>query len=268
MNFKNIFLITDADGTLLTDDKRILDIDKKAIREFTECGGLFTIATGRGVDLARTVIDELEINIPAVIFNGAAVYDYAQNRFLWQSVLPDTAESYMRLFTEKFPSAGVEILRGDEVFVTSTNRWEEDHIAYGKFKPVRCDFDEVPRDKWIKTLLVDEPENIDEIVEFARELNLTDVHLVRSGPVFFEVLPRGANKGTGFKRLLEIAGINDRYIVAAGDFMNDIEMLEMADLGIAVANAEQCVKDIADLIVCDNNSGAIAEIIEHLKKIK
>ncbi|MCL2109057.1 MAG: HAD family hydrolase [Oscillospiraceae bacterium] len=265
MRFDKTLLITDADGTLLTDDKRILPGDMAAIREFVDNGGLFTIATGRGVTLARCLAEELNLQIPAVIFNGAAVYDYAKNRFLWQDNLPETAIDYMKLFIKQFPTAGVEILRGDDIFVTSTNRWEEDHIAYGKTNPIRCNFDDVPRDKWIKTLLVDEPENIDEIVKFASELNLQDVHLVRSGTVFFEILPKGANKGSGFKKMLELAEIRDRYIVAAGDFMNDLEMIEMADLGVAVSNAEQCVKLAAKLIVCDNNSGAVRDIVGYLK---
>jgi len=266
MNLNNIFLITDADGTLLTDDKKILDTDKAAIRELTQNGSLFTIATGRGVSLARVLADELNLEIPAVIFNGAAVYDYKRDAFLWQCALPDEARDYIKLFMERFPSLAVEILRGDEVNVVRTNKHEEEHIAFGCKNPVRRGFDEVPRDSWIKTLLVDEPEIIDEVIKFAKEQNFANVHMVRSAPIFYEILPGGVNKGTGFKKLLEIMSINDRFVVAAGDFMNDIEMLQMADLGVAVANAEDCVKEAADLIVCDNNSGAIREITEYLKR--
>ena len=75
MQLDNILLIADIDGTLVTDDKQIPEKNKAAIREFTEKGGVFTIATGRGVTLARPVAEELEIGAPAVVFNGAAVYD-------------------------------------------------------------------------------------------------------------------------------------------------------------------------------------------------
>lgn len=266
MNLNNIFLITDADGTLLTSDKKILDIDKAAIRELTDNGGLFTIATGRGVALSRVVVDSLDLQIPAVIFNGAAVYDFKRDEFLWKCGLPHEARDYMKLFMERFPALGIEILRGDEVNVVRTNELEEMHIRLGCKDPLRRSFDEVPRDSWIKTLLVGEPDEIDEAIAFAREQNFKGVHMVRSAPIFYEILPAGANKGTGFKKLLEILNLSSKYVVAAGDFMNDIEMLQMADLGVAVENAEDCVKNAADLIVCDNNSGAMREIIEHLKK--
>jgi hypothetical protein len=268
MNLKNIFLITDADGTLLTDGKKILSADKAAIRELTESGGLFTIATGRGVALSRAVIGELDLQIPAVIFNGAAIYDFKREEFLWKSTLPDKAGDYIELVQKHFPSVGIEILRHDEVYVISTNEHEEKHIRLGAKEPIRCDYDDVPRDNWIKALFVDEPETVDKIIEFLNERSIENIHLVRSAPIFYEMLPGGINKGTGFKKLLEILNIKDKYVVAAGDFMNDLEMLKMADLGIAVANAEDIVKEAADLVVCDNNSGAMREIIKHLKNIK
>lgn len=267
MNLNNIFLVTDADGTLLTDDKRILGKDRKAIREITQSGGLFTIATGRGVTLARRVAEEAELLIPAVIFNGAAVYDFAKESFLWKCALPEIADDYIKLLTERFPTLGVEILLDENVYVAATNEWEEKHLAYGCPNPLRCKLDEVPPDNRLKALFVDEPGVIDGVIAFSREQNFSGIHLVRSAPVFYEMLPEGVDKGGGVKKLLELTGINNRYIVAAGDYNNDLEMVREADLGVAVANAEEVVKKAADLTVCDNNSGALWEIVEYLKHL-
>jgi hypothetical protein len=264
---RRTLLITDADGTLLTDDKRILSEDKAAIAEFIEGGGLFTVATGRGVSLARVVVNELGLDLlslPAVIFNGAAVYDYKKEQFLWKCSLCKSGKAYVERIIREFPNIGVEILINDDIYVTNTNDFEEEHLALGKINPVRCDLDSVPEDGWIKVLLVDEPRKIDKLVGFAEANPCGDVHLVRSAPMYFEVLPYGVNKGTGVKRLLELTGIEDAYTVAAGDFMNDLEMIQMADLGVATGNAEQIVKDAADVVVCDNNSGIIKEILNEL----
>ena len=62
-------------------------------------------------------------------------------------------------------------------------------------------------------------------------------------------------------------GAQERFTAAAGDFMNDTAMLVKADLGAAVASAQPSVKAAADIIVCDNNSGAIAELIAYIEKI-
>ena len=260
----NILLAADADGTLLTDDKRILDKDKAAICEFCEQGGLFTIATGRGVAFARPVVEELSLAIPAVIFNGAAVYDYSRDCFLWQCTLPKAAKEYILLFKERFPTLGIEILRGREVYVASTNARVERHALLSGV-PTRCSIQEVPPDGWIKTLLVDEPEIIDEVIKFAGSQNIESLHLVRSAPMFYEILPHGVNKGSALSKLIELTGISGRRVAAVGDFMNDLEMIQMADIKIAVANAEEIVKSHAELIVCDNNSGALYEIVEWMK---
>ena len=261
----NVFLAADADGTLLTDDKRVLDKDKAAIRELCDKGGLFTIATGRGVTYARPIAEEFGLEIPAVIFNGAAVYDFNKDRFLWQCSLSPTAREHMLMFVERFPSLGIEILCGYEVYVIAANRRTEDHIKLTDVAPTRCSLDDIPLDNWTKVLLEDEPEVIDELVKFAGNSSISDLHLVRSGPCYYEMLPFGINKGTALGILMDIANIKDRCIVAVGDYMNDIEMLRMADVKIAVANAEDMVKAEAELIVCDNNSGAAYEIVEWLK---
>jgi Cof subfamily protein (haloacid dehalogenase superfamily) len=280
-SFDKIILITDADGTLLTDDKRILDIDRAAIAEFIENGGLFTIATGRGVSLSRVVARELGIsepgrgnglelmNLPAVIFNGAAVYDYKSEKFLWKCALCEEGMAYIRMLMEKFPDIGVEILIDDKIYVVRTNRHEETHLELGVMNPVRCDLSQVPSDGWIKTLLIDEPEVIDEVIEFSKSSSDSiPVHMVRSAPMYYEVLPKGINKGYGAEKLLDIMRLEGYYIVAAGDYMNDLEMVRAADLSFAVANAEEVVKQAADFVLCDNNSGIIHEIVNYLKSRK
>jgi len=265
MNLTDIFLVADADGTLLTDDKRILDKDMSAIREVTRSGGLFTVATGRGTSLARIVAKQVKLAIPAVIFNGAAVYDYAKEQFLWQCALPSKANDYIKILLERFPTLGVEILLGEDVYVAATNPREEEHLAFGCLNPIRCKLDEVPQNNRIKALLVGEPETVDSVIAFINEQRFDGVHFVRSAPVFYEMLPEGVSKGVGVRKLLELIGESDRYIVAAGDYDNDLEMIREADLGIAVANAEEAVKKAAKFTVCDNNSGAVSEIVEYLK---
>jgi hypothetical protein len=269
VRFKQTLIITDADGTLLTDDKRVLDVDKAAIDEFIEGGGQFTIATGRGVGLARAVAEEIGIErltCPAVIFNGAMVYDFAKEEVLWKSSLCSAGKDYIKMLTENFPHIGTEILIDDEIYVTATNQYEEMHLEYGNVNPIRRDFADLPTSGWIKAVFVDEPAKIDKMIAFAKANPCEHVHGVSSAPMFFEVLPAGVNKGTGFKKLLEFLEPGCK-VVAAGDYMNDLEMLQMADLAVAAGNAVEVVKSAADVVLCDCNSGLIREIVDHIKEI-
>ena len=92
MDFKNVIIMSDLDGTLLTDDKKILPEDMEAVNRFRDGGGIFTLATGRGYSMAKPVAERIGLDVPAVIFNGSAVYDFSQNKFLWHSALNENAK--------------------------------------------------------------------------------------------------------------------------------------------------------------------------------
>ena len=84
MDFSNVIIMSDLDGTLLNDKKEISPRDMESINDFCGKGGMFTIATGRGYSMAKPIAEKLKLRIPAVIFNGSAVYDFDKEEFLWQ----------------------------------------------------------------------------------------------------------------------------------------------------------------------------------------
>ena len=268
MLFKNILLAVDVDGTLFNDDSVVPEKNIKAINEFRENGGLFTIATGRATSYSRRIALGLDIDIPTVVYNGGMVYDFNNDKLLWQRVLPFGAREYVTYFLEKFPTLGIDVMIGENIYSITSNKQSKIHEANIGVPVIRCSLDDVPDVEHHKILLMDEIDVIDSLYDYSLSLELDDVSVTRSSPYFFEVLPDNTNKGEGLKALVDLCGFNEHYVVAAGDFINDIEMLEMADLGIAVENALDEVKAVADLIVCDNNSGAIYEIVELLKSMK
>lgn len=267
MDFSKVIIMTDLDGTLLTDDKQITDKDMNAINRFRKGGGLFTAATGRGYGMARNIVEKLKLDMPAVIFNGACVYDFVQNKSLWNCSIDKRAQEYVPLLIEKFPDIGVEILHEKVVYVPKANKLVYEHMALEKLTPVEIPLKEIPRDGWLKMLIAYPPEKIEQLIEFAENNCKEYVNWVHSAPMYFEMLPEGISKAEGFRKLLEITGNTDKFTVAAGDYGNDYAMVAAADLGVAVANAQDKIKSVAKLIVCDNNSGAMAEIIDHIERL-
>jgi hydroxymethylpyrimidine pyrophosphatase-like HAD family hydrolase len=155
---------------------------------------------------------------------------------------------------------------GEEIYSICSNKQSKIHSAAIGVPSIICPLDDVPGVSWNKMLLMDESDIIDEMITYSGTQNFSGVNITRSSPYFFEVLPEGVNKGVGLLQLLKICGFEDKLVVSAGDFYNDIDMLRVADLGAAVENAQDEVKNIADIIVCDNNSGAISDIVELLKR--
>lgn len=267
MDLKKVIIMTDLDGTLLNDEKRVSEKDLEAVARFRADGGHFTVATGRGVAMAKSVVDTLRVDMPCVIFNGAAVYDFKNDKFLWHSSMPAFAVEYIKKLMAEFHDIGIEILRGEEVFVVNNNETVDEHMAIESIVPIYADIDNVPKDNWLKVLIAYPPQKLDKVVEFVKNDCRDGVNWVRSAPVYYEMLPQGISKGYGYKKLLEVTGKTDLFTVAAGDFGNDYDMIRSADLGVAVGNAQNEIKEAAKLIVGDNNSSPMAEIIEYVRKL-
>lgn len=268
MEFSKVILMTDLDGTLLTDDKQILPVDLEAIERFRAGGGLFTIATGRGYSMAKHIADKLRLDCPAVVYNGAAVYDFRLERFLWQCAIGDRAVDIIKRVAERYPDIGVEVLRGNVVHVPFLNDTEQWHLNLENVQADWSRLDDIPLDGWLKVLFAYPPEKMDGLqgwIDSSPEFS--GVHWVRSAPMFFECLPEGIDKAAGYRQLIKAIGAEDRFTVAAGDFMNDLAMIQSADLGAAVANAQPSVKENADIVLCDNNSGAMAELIDYIERL-
>lgn len=86
--------------------------------------------------------------------------------------------------------------------------------------------------------------------------------LVFSESTFLELLPTDASKGAAMRVMLERAGVSPDEVVAMGDAPNDIEMLQEAGIGVAVDNADQAVKAVADAVVGDHDGPAVRECIQ------
>lgn len=269
MDFKNVIFLTDLDGTLLTDDKRVLEKDMEAIERFRAGGGIFTAATGRGYSMARRiVVDILNIEYPCVLFNGAGVFDFKKNEFLWQCEIGNQAREYIKRITDMFPEKlGIEVLHKRNVYVPFINRVEQEHLEMEKVVPVRCGLLEIPEGGWLKFVIAAEPDDLDMVQRFVETGEFECAQWVRSAPHYYECLPKGVDKSKGFKELIRLVGAEGRFSVAAGDYMNDKAMIEKADLGAAPQNALEIVRQSADIVVCDNNSGSVSEIINYIEKL-
>ena len=258
-----LLLVTDMDGTMLTTDKRISEENIEAIRAFQEAGGRFSIATGRSIPSLEHYIHLLQIDTPVILYNGGAIYDYGKREIVWHSVLGSRAVDYTKDVYEKFPEIGIEILLDDQIYVVRSNPIVKKHLDTERLSYLSCGFDDVP-DGWFKVLFALDPSQMDEFEAYMLSKGYDDVCFVRSFTHYFEMLPQGSSKGGALLHLAELTGIPVEMTVAIGDYFNDYEMIQNAGIGVTVANAPQELKQIAQLVVCDNDHHALAELIRVL----
>ncbi len=264
-DISKVVLISDMDGTLLNSQKKITYTDRNAIEKFMKLGGKFTIATGRTIQSFEQYYDMLDLRMPLIMYNGAAIYDWQKSELLYTCPLPDESRRIALEILEAMPHIGGEVLRTDGTYVFRNNDYQALHTKICGIDPYYMDLTEIPDGGWLKVLFAMAPEDISQIEILVKQKGYDSVTFVKSSDIFYEMLPLGITKGTALNEYRRLDGMSDYTFAAAGDFDNDTDMLIKADLGAAPSNAEEIVKQSADLVLknsCD--SGAIAELVEYI----
>lgn len=115
---------------------------------------------------------------------------------------------------------------------------------------------------WLKVLFMQEESEMDEIKKVIAESPYADKYdFIQSSPNYYELLPKNASKGNAAMELAKMLRVEKGNVIGVGDNENDLSLIKRADVGVAVANAVDSVKDAADYITVDNNSHAISAVI-------
>lgn len=263
LSYDGILLVSDMDRTLLDSCSRLSRENRLALERFVNKGGSFTIATGRMVEAVRPYLMELPITVPAILYNGAMIYDFKSDKVVWQLCLEDEINATVKNVLETFPETGIEVFSQGQVYVASDNIEAQKHALREGFKPIRADLDEIPM-PWVKVILADRHEQLININSFLSP-RPGKFRRVFSEPQFLELVHSEVSKGAAMRRLSESLGSYCNYTISMGDNMNDIELIAMADIGIAVENANPELKKLAKYCCCHHDSHSAAEVINWIE---
>ncbi len=259
----------DLDGTLLTPQGELTERNARALRLACDAGADVIVATGKSRASARHIVDRLDLHMPGVFTQGTTVYD--REGKLWHSTTlqPETASGVLRYAEERslpyLAYAGERLLMPfDTPF-----RWQM-HEQYDEPLPevVGSLLPHLERVALNKVVVMDPVD--DGATRAALHQALDErvpgsdggAHVTQAVPHFVEVLPAGASKGAGLSWLLAQLEIDPAQVMAIGDGENDIEMLSLVGLGVAMANAHPRLKAGANWITTDNTESGVAQAIE------
>ncbi|MBQ8301627.1 MAG: HAD family phosphatase [Clostridia bacterium] len=262
--FSGYLIVSDMDATLLCDNHTVSEKNRQAIEYFIGNGGYFTVATGRMVDAVKSYLKQMNINAPAVLHNGAKIYDFEKDTALFEKFIEEDRKQAIKRVYDELPEIGLEVYSDELVYVYRKCE-ETKRFLTRDYEVIYNLPDEVWDKPWIKVLLIGDKELLDKYEPIYRE-HYDSGYAVRSGSKFLDVVANGVSKGKGVERLIELLGLSQDKVIAGGDNMNDISMLEAAGISYAVENAEESTKQSADYIAPSNNDDAIAFIIENLEK--
>ncbi len=258
-------LITDMDGTFLPASKIPGRRTLEAVEHFMALGGRFSIATGRAIQAADQYFDQVRVNAPIIMSNGGMVYDIAAKKQIYDIYLPQTARQITAEILRSHPWVGCEVLTLEEVYVPQMTDMEAVHNEICKVTPVLCPVDEIPSKQWYKVLFALPPERMEELMSFVESKGYTGVDFVRSSKEYYEMLPQNISKGSALETMRERCGMEDMLFIAAGDYNNDIELLQAADISVCPSNAADAVKGVCSRVYpssCEEDF--IADVIDDI----
>lgn len=262
--FTGKLLVSDMDATLLNSEHKISEENRQAIEYFISEGGRFTVASGRMVDAVRAYFKDFRINAPAILHNGAKLFDYERNASVYEKFIEENRKAVFRRVRKDRPELGLEIYSDEKVYVYNecfeTERFKTKtyDVTYGMPE-------EIWNKPWIKALIIGHKEQLDEFEPIYRR-NYDKGYSVRSGDKYLDIVATGTSKGYGLKRLAELVNIKPQNIYAVGDNMNDIDMLSFAENSYAVENAVPQIKRTAAFSAPSCDDSAIAYVIGQMEK--
>ncbi len=260
--YEGYYLYVDMDGTLLNDDKKITPGNLASMERFIALGGKIGIASGRSphnIDYYRSLFP---VNAPCILFNGSAIYDFDEKRYLCQFSLDKRLlRPIIDIGVAVAPDICVQIFTEKAIYETNPNQVGDPYLVYEYF-PRTMATPEAITEPWLKLLFCDGNEEkvnrVQRAIDPAPFLE-RGMTVERSGKEYFEFLP--SNKGLTLQKLREVVpGV--RKTLAIGDYGNDLAIVQMADLSAAPANATPAVQAAAQFHVADNNHDAVADFLE------
>lgn len=263
MKYKIITL--DIDGTLASSDHKILPKTRDALIKAQEKGLKVVLASGRptpGMSEIAKALRLEEFGGYVLSYNGGRITNMKTKEIIHEAFLtPEEAHEIYDLAKAN----NVNIMAYDDMDIITEADDEYSQLESNiNTMPLKLtnDFKKSVVKNTIKTLTTGKPTILAEIEQHYIKKFGDRFSICRSMPFFLEVMPQGINKATSLGRLLKHLNMTPTEMVACGDGFNDIEMIKYAGLGVAMENAVDEVKKVADYITKSNDDDGIVDILE------
>lgn len=258
-------IVLDLDDTLLRDDLTISPRTRDSLIAAQERGVRVVLASGRPTGAIWRYARELELEKHGgwiISFNGAVVTDCRTGESIFEQAL---AREIIHEIHDHATAhdAGILSYLDDRIVTPRANEWVrvEQKLTGMDVREVD-DFKAAIHRDAIKVIVVDEPERLKALSDKIRPLVERRMNMVISKPFFLEFTDKGIDKKYSLSLLLERTGLERERVMAVGDSYNDMGMLELAGLGVCMANGRDEVKAVADHVTASNMDDGVALAVE------
>jgi Cof subfamily protein (haloacid dehalogenase superfamily) len=256
----------DLDGTLLNSQHEMTPRTESALKAAMSRGVKVVIATGKTIQAADHLLKRLGVNSLGIFNQGTVIYNADGSLHSQQTLEPGIARQVITFAEDR--GHQLAIYSGSRILTRQLHdRIEELTTHYHEpmpevVGPLQNMVGKVPVNKIIAIYPGDGREIKALRWQLTMQLNGSARIMSAGIPDEMEILPAKASKGSALKALLKEFGIPTSQVMAIGDGENDIEMLQLVGLGVAVGNAGSHVKEVAKVVVASNDEDGVAEAIE------
>ncbi len=265
----------DVDGTLLNSKHQLDPQTKEKLAELHKRGIRIIIASGRMAARIKPYREELGFPISVVGFNGGRVFETipGSGENNWEctyqvDVNIKTREAVYSICHKK--NLFLNIYTEDELFCFQPQgdfSWSEHYSGHtqSRYSQMFQDLNQLPRVSLAKLLIIESPENREKLFTELKPLLQAHCQVMKSNPEYLEFLPQNASKGEALRHWLTKNEIEAAELCAFGDAENDLEMLQLAGCGIAMANSTPgLIKGFSRISKWTNDENAVVQELEQI----
>ena len=257
----------DLDGTLTNHDKVVTPRTRQALLKAQELGTVIILASGRPTYGIVPVAECLELEKRGgyiLSYNGGNIVNAKTGEKLFSQFLPDAVIPILYKYAKEknhalLGYAGNEIITEmpDDQYVKEESRINKMNIR--KVDNLLDALEPHPT----KLLMTGDPTDMLKAEEELVEILGEKMDIFRSAPFFLELVPKGIDKAQSLLRLLAKINLTPADLIAFGDGYNDLSMLKLAGVGVAMANAAPEVRADADYVTLSNEEDGVAAALLH-----
>lgn len=262
-------ILSDIDGTILDNNHQVDAHLRDTITELKKESIPFVLASARSPHGMFPIAQELNLGAnPIACYNGALIVE--GNKEHYQTLIEHglskaDVKKIVALIKKQFPHISINFYSGGDWIVEEIDQWVQIEADITKESPDIRNFDTLLTDDSIpihKLLLIANTQAIQEFFTYLKRVNFEDASFYLSKDNYLEVTSQSVSKENALLEIAKYYDISLSQTMAIGDNYNDIPMLKLAGLGVAMANAPQAVKNEADIETVSNNDNGVSKVIE------
>ena len=257
-------LLLDLDDTLLNTEGNLSKRTQNAVKAVVENGTIVAIASGRMHSSLLPYVEKLNTHGPVVSYNGALIKDSTTQKTFYSNPVPLDIAKKVLLFARENKIYS-QFYTENEYFIEKKCELSDLYLKSTGIKGTELGDNLSIKIKQAppKILMIDfNQEKVLNILEKLKTQFETSLYITRSKGQYIEIMNKNVNKGEALLRMCELYSVEPQNCMAIGDGLNDFEMIRNAGLGVAVATANEALKNEADIVCESANDDGPAKIIE------